>query len=691
MSTSAILADRRPTYLIDTPCLTRHYVIRFGELIDPIAEKGKRLKVAESWAAVLSQVNAYIEIMDAYRAVPAVPGEDVPPIPRFYLDPSLPEKLGIDPYPKEVWRWQTSFAILELSGVRVDMMIDVHTEYLTVQFRAYPFSADLKSSSTPEVVKSVALLAEAISKGDTRLVDTESEHVCDADRDRMIEEVYEGFWAELLRYDESMPPRREAAPEELKRTGGRWVRNGLSPHVFFHYQEASDLEGLTDADGQPIPLLKIAPKDNPGLGLHQPLFRTLGVFKGFILRNAAILPHDTVSRAFCEHQEHEEHQDASLKRLGEDDKTLVENNFAKHSGLVGQTPQQQLDGYTNKAIPKRYLEALAEDRTADDINRAEFHRNQIQFCNFSKLFTRILGYRRGETKREDHVAGNTVLCGLLSGLAIYGSRFGRELEPPNAPEAEQIETSEARYFLFYSGPSRNQLARLVRRLHYCGENRIMSLIDFTDVRRAGDRLRGIDTKLDVALRLGNVKGSEIKELQQQIAEAALSPRGGLAHRVGRTRYYHRSLENRIRDLRVERIFGWQTYDEFISRSLVPQLQTFSRLGDRLQDVEARHGAAEEIVETQRQGSLNVLVLFLTVASTIAASAQIADFFGDALNLSNIKELGIFFWMSGLLFATLLGWQARRQLIERADREERRARREEQRRARKAGRRRNGSH
>ncbi|MEM7768252.1 MAG: hypothetical protein AAF253_12305, partial [Pseudomonadota bacterium] len=58
--TSRDLSDRRPTYVMDTPCLTRNYVIRYGEFFD--------VTRSETTDEGLLRTNMLLKIINTYIA-----------------------------------------------------------------------------------------------------------------------------------------------------------------------------------------------------------------------------------------------------------------------------------------------------------------------------------------------------------------------------------------------------------------------------------------------------------------------------------------------------------------------------------------------------------------------------------------------------------------------------------------------
>ena len=175
-TTSAKLADRRPTYIIDTPCLTRHYIIRTPE--DPA-----------------TKINSFIHKLNAqpssrkYKRL-------ISPLPIF--DASLP--IGEhDQERNAISRHVTSFGTLTLASVLTDISIEAHSEYFSIHFRAYPTTCQhsfcnevarlLRQMSTNSFATEDDLILSN-RKGDIRHAD--------AAREKIITKTFDTFWERIL-------------------------------------------------------------------------------------------------------------------------------------------------------------------------------------------------------------------------------------------------------------------------------------------------------------------------------------------------------------------------------------------------------------------------------------------------------------------------------------------------------------
>lgn len=246
-------------------------------------------------------------------------------------------------------------------------------------------------------------------------------------------------------------------------------------------------------------------------------------------------------------------------------------------------------------------------------------------------FRHILGYGAHDGM------GNAVLCKMFGGFAVYGSN----LTPIDDPE----EPSTVRYFVVYAGPSRHQLARLVRMLHRCGEFRLAALFDFPAVRQASDEIRQLELMMNASMsefngaaqKLRNKRVSEWRRVSELIGERG---RGGLLDRVYRTHNYFRSLRQRIDHLRTKRIVGWQSYDGFIQRNLYRHFEHVDDVGTRYEHLLARlrrldsWATVEDLARQQRAlVRLSQTGDLLGALATIAGLVVMAGIAGDVLNFN----------------------------------------------------------
>nr|WP_321442134.1 DUF3422 family protein [uncultured Hyphomonas sp.] len=644
MSSWKDLSDRRPTYLMDTPCLTRNYVIRFGQPFDITASPSQA--VGENRQVdLLTRLNDYIGLLNRETAPFAGQRE----IEQFLIGDPPPDPPEDQPESSARTirrnRHETAFGVRLFAGVPVEVFIDLHSEYFTVQFRAYPCSARPRSGdgaalspfvqSTAEVLKLLSTAhpdqspwaAFETPEGWNQKSGIETHPLFEA-----LCEVSKGKDNDFLKPEKGQEQLNALQNDKVSEAVTRLIYDDFWYYVLDCPKENLDIPGLSPKrrfekqkkNQPPRPqgtfasiLSYLRREDNSPNRPSPPakdidLFNLATLFKGLVIRPVppsleALLSQSPNSSGNGTPQLEKEICDAFGKQLNDLEFTCGDG------GILDE--RQDKDLVLNRSADPAALEG--ETNTPLGVGD-EFRRGVLYMNLFSPLLSRILGYRRGRSKFDDHMAGNTVLCGVLDGLAIYGSSFGRKT-------TWDANKDEVRYFIFFTGPSRNQLARLNRRINNAGEARVFSILELNRVRQAGDDLRRLDAMLDRLRREDSVTFKALSRLWSIHARIERKVRGGLRHRIGRTAYYRRRLKQRITDLRIRRLAGWQTYDEYIQRIFDPIHDTYERIGIRMADVEGKLANADEAQETRSAnnlGRVGAIFAGLTAFSLIAEALTI---------------------------------------------------------------------
>lgn len=221
---------------------------------------------------------------------------------------------------------------------------------------------------------------------------------------------------------------------------------------------------------------------------------------------------------------------------------------------------------------------------ADNIRQLEEH---------SIFYKKILGFwpsqpDRKTTARDTH-AGSAVMSGFLNGIALNGMTY----LPSHVGGGG---ASVARYFLIYAGSSRNQLSRLLRRLHACGDNRVMLADKFLEFKSSALALSRLDQDIENSMISNSVDIRSLRDQRKELGDIKSKVTGGLQHRILQTEYYWDELQTRLDDLEETRIRGWQSYGQFVRRVYIPQINSFKRTKDRLEAVETRIERARELIQ-----------------------------------------------------------------------------------------------
>jgi uncharacterized membrane-anchored protein len=229
---------------------------------------------------------------------------------------------------------------------------------------------------------------------------------------------------------------------------------------------------------------------------------------------------------------------------------------------------------------------------------------------------------------------NCVLCEMLDGAAIYGSSV-RQV-PAGVRSADAVGVQPLRYLLLYNGLSKYQLGRLVRRTHVMGELRVAAALDSRLLDQASLRLRALGNKIDTFLEEPEdevtLSDSEIDSVLQELNKISSLVPGGLMYRINRSRYYAKAFRDRISDMRVKRLEGWQAYDEFFERNLYQVFDDIDQIGIRYEALAERINRlivarnADRLRRSQR--NIQELVHEMTAADrTIARIQQLGEWIG----------------------------------------------------------------
>jgi hypothetical protein len=202
------------------------------------------------------------------------------------------------------------------------------------------------------------------------------------------------------------------------------------------------------------------------------------------------------------------------------------------------------------------------------------------------FFAAALGMRKHDAESAATDDANAVLCGMLDGAAV----FGTGLKPANGRNDNPL-----RYFVLYDGFSSMQLGRLIRRLHVLVELRMAALLDLEKLRGASDAIRAAGYE------------SDLDRLTVAYAAITGSLAGGLNYRISQSRYYTSVYREKLQDLRIVRMEGWQPYDEFVRRTVFRDFNFVDQIGYRYEALGNRMTQASDtsmlrgIMRNQRVG------------------------------------------------------------------------------------------
>ena len=186
-----------------------------------------------------------------------------------------------------------------------------------------------------------------------------------------------------------------------------------------------------------------------------------------------------------------------------------------------------------------------------------------------------------------------VACTMLREQVVYMSPLGSSVVAGNR-EPQKGMRVPVFYALCVSDINRWQIGRLIHRINTLGTLRLLALRDLQSIRVTSLQIRTIGRKLDRVTLTDRTYGadtghihSRLTEIANDIDEIGKEISGGLAYRVYRSAFFSTAFKNVVQDLDVQRIEGWQPYDEFVRRRLYSAYDFIARVGERMARLQKR--------------------------------------------------------------------------------------------------------
>jgi hypothetical protein len=131
--------------------------------------------------------------------------------------------------------------------------------------------------------------------------------------------------------------------------------------------------------------------------------------------------------------------------------------------------------------------------------------------------------------------------------------------------------------------SRWQLGRLIDRIQTLGTLRLAALWDFAKLQDQYARLQQLGREVDDA---ADERGDAERFLALAIELAKINNDlpGGIPFRVKRSLYYRRQFAESLHILRINRVEGFQPYDQFVQRKLGASYDFIAQVGDLYADI-----------------------------------------------------------------------------------------------------------
>ena len=161
-----------------------------------------------------------------------------------------------------------------------------------------------------------------------------------------------------------------------------------------------------------------------------------------------------------------------------------------------------------------------------------------------------------------------------------------------------------RMYVQDNGMTDGQVGRLIQRLREIETYRMMALIAFPIAQALVGDLKEVDAGLaEITNRMAEAGSDPARDaalLGELTDLAAHTERlaAGSSYRFGAARAYHGLVNERLTEIREERMEGFQTMTEFMNRRLSPAMRTCTSVADRLDRLSKRISRANNLLRTR---------------------------------------------------------------------------------------------
>lgn len=160
----------------------------------------------------------------------------------------------------------------------------------------------------------------------------------------------------------------------------------------------------------------------------------------------------------------------------------------------------------------------------------------------------------------------------------------------------------SRFLLLDRGMGRRRAGRVLQRLLEIETYRMFALLAFPLAREVGARLAAAERDLAGITELMVTQGAAdepgLLDRLTRLAAAVESAVAASSYRFGAARAYYGLVEQRIGELREQRIPGIQTIDEFMQRRLAPAMSTCESVARRQGELSERVARASDLLRTR---------------------------------------------------------------------------------------------
>ena len=161
----------------------------------------------------------------------------------------------------------------------------------------------------------------------------------------------------------------------------------------------------------------------------------------------------------------------------------------------------------------------------------------------------------------------------------------------------------SRFLVLDKGLSDRRGGRLVQRLLDIETYRTMAMLALPEAQKLGPAIAGVDrrlTQLVASMQATDLSAEDRGLLEKLTALAAEveALQAGSSYRFSAARAYDALVRARIKELREQRVEGWQTIEEFMDRRFAPAMRTCASVADRLDRLSQRVNRASTLLRTR---------------------------------------------------------------------------------------------
>lgn len=249
------------------------------------------------------------------------------------------------------------------------------------------------------------------------------------------------------------------------------------------------------------------------------------------------------------------------------------------------------------------------------------------------------------------------VSGMLEGRALVTTALGPQPREGHPGFTDQSAKGDERwrpvcYYVHAHTDDEWQLGRLVDRLNLMGTLRLASTMEIEGLRKAGALIELLAEDIEIASTVVDETIQTISNLQDEntdlersaanltlrVTRAVTNPNltpnrvmrrverrlavingrvsGDISYRLERAHYYINRFSTESRALRISRVEGFQTYDEFVTRRMSPTFTYIEMLQARMSDIRTDMARLSE-----HYSSLKVTEVTLGIRSLVSAMGR----------------------------------------------------------------------